>query len=83
MSVTRNRSTCNSPSNADHLRADPAFDGALTLATLWDRAKAANGGFRIYATRPRALRNGQGHLTRADGSVILGHGRDGATSASS
>ncbi|MCY4590779.1 MAG: hypothetical protein OXE86_09525 [Alphaproteobacteria bacterium] len=56
--------------------SDPAFDGALTLATLWDRAKAANGGFRIYATRPMALRNGQGHLTRADGTVILGHGRN-------
>ena len=26
--------------------SDPAFDGTLALATLWDRAKAKNGGFR-------------------------------------
>ncbi len=56
--------------------SDPAFDGALTLATLWDRAKAANGGYRIYATRPLAMRSPQGHLTRADGTLILGHGRN-------
>ncbi len=56
--------------------SDPAFDGSLTLATLWDRAKAANGGFRIHATRTKALRDPQGRLTRADGSLILGHDRN-------
>ena len=54
------------------MRLDPAFDGVLSLAALWDRAKADNGGFRIYATRPKALRDRQGQLTRADGSLILG-----------
>ena len=59
--------------------SDPAFDGALTLATLWDRAKMANGGRRIHATRPKALRDAQGFLTRADGSRILGHKNDPVT----
>ena len=53
--------------------SDPAFDGTLALATLWDRAKAKNGGFRIYATRPEALRDSQGRLMLADGRIILGH----------
>ena len=56
--------------------SDPAFDGALTLATLWDRAKLANGGHRIYATRPKVLRDAQGFLTRADGTRILGNERN-------
>ena len=53
--------------------SDPAFDGTLALATLWDRAKAKNGGFRIYATRPKALRDSLGRLMLADGRIILGH----------
>ena len=53
--------------------SDPAYNAWLTLATFWDRMKASNGGRRIYATRPKALRDPQGRLRRADGSPILGH----------
>ena len=53
--------------------SDPAFDLWLSLAYLWDDAKARNGGFRIYATRPKALRNAQGFLVDVKGNVILGH----------
>lgn len=56
--------------------SDPAFDGCLALASLWDVTKARNGGIRIYATRPKALRDTQGRLTRADGTLILGHPRN-------
>ena len=45
---------------ADGRISDPAFDLWLSLAYLWDDAKARNGGFRVYATRPKALRNEQG-----------------------
>lgn len=58
------------------MKSDPAFDGVLALATLWDQVKAKNGGFRIYATRPKALRDRQGQLTRADGTLILGDARN-------
>lgn len=61
--------------NALGMVSDPAYDCWLTLSVLWDRAKMANGRHRIYATRPTALRDPQGRLTRADGSLILGHGR--------
>ncbi len=63
--------------------SDAAFDGCLALAMLWDRAKAKNGGFRVYATRPAALRDSDGFLTRADGTRITAHaatpltGKDG------
>ena len=50
--------------------SDPAFDAVLGLAYLWDRAKAQNGGHRIYATRPRARRNTDGVLLNAQGAVI-------------
>ena len=53
--------------------SDPAFDLWLSLAYLWDDAKAGNGGFRIYATRPEARRNKHGHLVTAKGDVVLGH----------
>ena len=53
--------------------SDPAFDLWLSLAYLWDDAKARNGGFRVYATRPKALRNKQGYLIDVKGAVILGH----------
>ena len=56
--------------------SDPAFDGTLALATLWDRAKVKNGGFRIYATRPKALRDSQGRLMLPNGSIILGHAQN-------
>ena len=39
---------------ADGRISDPAFDISLSLAYLWDDAKARNGGFRVYATRPKA-----------------------------
>ncbi len=58
---------------ADGRISDPAFDLWLSLAYLWDDAKARNGGFRVYATRPKALRNEQGHLVDVKGNVILGH----------
>ena len=53
----------------------PAFDGAVTLATLWDKVKSENGGYRIYATRPAVLRDDQGFITRADGQRIIQHGQ--------
>ena len=53
--------------------SDPAFDLWLSLAYLWDDTKTRNGGFRIYATRPKALRNAQKFLVDAKGNVILGH----------
>ena len=53
----------------------PAFDGAVTLATLWDKAKASNNGNRIYATRPAVLRDDQGFITRADSQRIIQHGQ--------
>ncbi|MDE0206682.1 MAG: hypothetical protein OXP66_11725 [Candidatus Tectomicrobia bacterium] len=58
---------------ADGRISDPAFDLWLSLAYLWDDAKSRNGGFRVYATRPKALRNEQGYLLDAKGAVILGH----------
>ena len=58
---------------ADGRLSDPAFDMWLALAYLWDDAKARNGGFRIYATRPKARRNPQGYLVDATDNLILGH----------
>lgn len=52
--------------------SDPAFDGELTLAALWDEAKARNGGYRIHATRPKALRDGDGVLVDAAGNRLVG-----------
>ena len=56
--------------------SDPAFDLAIGIAYVWDQAKAANGGYRIYATRPKARRNAEKHLLDAGENVILG--RSGA-----
>ena len=50
--------------------SDPAFDLVIGLAYLWDQAKAANGGRRIYATRPRARRNADGHVLDRTGAVV-------------
>lgn len=58
---------------ADGRISDPAFDMSLSLAYLWDDTKARNGGFRVYATRPKALRNDQGYLVDVKSNVILGH----------
>ena len=53
--------------------SDPAFDLCLGLSYLWDEVKAANGGFRIYATRPKAERNREGLLLNREGEIIYGH----------
>ena len=50
--------------------SDPAFDLELGLAYLWDEAKRHNGGYRIHAARPEALRNDQGHIMNEAGNVI-------------
>ena len=55
--------------------SDPAFDMEISLSYLWDQAKAANGGHRIYATRPEARRDARGHLLDNSGNVILSNGR--------
>ncbi|MDE2761440.1 MAG: hypothetical protein OXK74_01475 [Gemmatimonadota bacterium] len=55
--------------------SDPAFDLELGLAYLWDDAKARNGGYRIRATRPEALRNEHGHIVDAARQVVLERGR--------
>lgn len=55
--------------------SDPAFDLQLGLAYLWDEAKARNGGYRIHATRPEVLRDGNGYITDAAGKVILERGQ--------
>ena len=52
--------------------SDPALDMCLSLAYRWDEAKARNGGFRIYAHRPKARRNGDGHLLDREDEVIMG-----------
>lgn len=51
-------------------RSDPVFDTIIGLAYLWDRAKARNGGRRVYATRPRVRRNHAGALVDRNGDVI-------------
>ena len=56
-------------------KSGPAFDGAVTLATLWDKVKADNGSYRIYATRPEVLRDDQGFITEANGQRIKQHGQ--------
>ena len=50
---------------ADGRISDPAFDLWLSPAYLWDAAKARNGSFRVYATRPKARRDVQGYLVEA------------------
>ena len=58
------------PLIAAGVKSDPAFDLVVGLAYLWDRAKAKNGGYRVYATRPKARRTADGHLLDADGNII-------------
>ena len=55
--------------------SDPAFDLEVGLAYYWDQAKLDNGGFRIYATRPRARRNEDGYLLDTCGELIRGSPR--------
>ena len=54
------------------MHSDPAFDLCLSMAYLWDEAKARNGGFHIYATRPMARRDRDGNLLDREGNVIMG-----------
>ena len=51
--------------------SDPAYDLWLSLAYVWDRAKASNGGYRIHATRPKARRDTDGCLLDAHGLRVL------------
>ena len=57
--------------------SDPALDVVIGLACMWDKAKTANGLRRVYATRPAARRNADGHLLDSAGAVITSRG-DGA-----
>ena len=59
--------------------SDPAFDLEIALAYLWDDAKARNGGHRIYANRPKAVRNAQGYILNATGQVVTKHGHQPVT----
>ena len=52
------------------VKSAPAFRAYLRLAYLWDNAKKKNNGCRVYATRPRALRNDRGQVTDAKGNVL-------------
>lgn len=52
-------------------KSDPAFDLEINLAFYWDRAKVSNGGTRIYATRPEAVRDALGNLLDREGNLIL------------
>ena len=49
----------------------PKFRAWVRLAYLWDKAKQLNGGHRIYATIPEALKNADGYLVDAKRQVIL------------
>lgn len=50
----------------------PVFDAAIRLAYLWDAANRHNGGRRIYATRPRVLRDERCRLTDVAGKLLTG-----------
>ena len=49
----------------------PAWRAYLRLAYLWDRAKADNGGRRIYATRPAVKRARDGVLLDRTGRPVV------------
>ena len=61
------------------------FRAWIKLAYIWDDAKRKNGGHRIFATRPKALRNNRGRVTDYKGNVIpngnWNHKRAGWTGA--
>ena len=52
--------------------SEPVFDAWIRLAYVWDVAKRNNGGRRVYATRPRVLRDERGRLIDESGKLILG-----------
>ena len=47
-----------------------AWRAWIRLAYIWDLAKGNNGGRRVYATRPAAMRNPKGHILDAKGNVV-------------
>ena len=56
---------------ADGTHSDPAFDLRLSLAWLWDKVKASNGGNRVYATRPRVKRTRDGVILDRNGQPVI------------
>ena len=52
------------------LASAPAWRAFLRLAYVWDKAKAANNGARIYATRPVVARGPGGVILGADGKPL-------------
>ena len=48
----------------------PAYRAYLRLAYLWDGVKAKRGRRRVFATRPKVLRDAQGFLVDAQGQRI-------------
>ena len=48
----------------------PQFRAWIKLAYIWDNAKRKNKGHRIYATRPKVLRNGRGQAIDPKGTPV-------------
>ena len=48
----------------------PQFRAYLRLAYIWDEAKKKNNGKRIYATRPKVLRNDRGQVIDNNGNLV-------------
>lgn len=53
----------------------PAWRAFLRLAYLWDEAKRKNGGHRVYATRPKVMRDSRGNIIDARGAVVMEKGK--------
>lgn len=52
------------------IKSAPQFRAYLRLAYIWDNAKRKNNGKRIYATRPKALRNDRRQVIDNNGSLV-------------
>ena len=52
------------------VKSAPQFRAYIRLVYIWDDAKKKNNGHRIYATRPKVLRNNRGQVTDAYGAVL-------------
>lgn len=48
----------------------PAWRAWIRLAYIWDLANRKNRYRRVYATRPKAIRNQKGHILDAKGNVV-------------
>lgn len=48
----------------------PQFRSWIRLAYIWDKAKRANNGSRVYNQRPEALRNDRGKIIDQHGNVL-------------